>query len=460
MSTHQDERPDAREKRVIGRVIRRLIPFIFVGYVIAYIDRVNIGFAAEAMQKDLGMTDAAYGLGAGLFFLGYVLFEIPSNLLLEKVGARFLIARIMVVWGLVSMAMSLVQGEVLFYALRVLLGIAEAGFFPGMVLYLTYWIPARHRARTGALFMMAIPVAMLVGAPLSHALLGLHGMAGLAGWQWLFLAEGLPAVLLGIAALFVLTDRPASASWLAGGERQWLDEEMGRERAEGARHHSLSFGLLKDPRVLVLGAIYFLNNMATYGVFLFLPKILSEVSRQSGYDSEDWRVPLFTAVPFAFALAGMVLVGRHSDRTGERTWHVGVCAAVASLGLMVAAVAQNSVLLVVFAFTLSQVGQRSLLSVFWTIPPLFLGGSAAAAGIALINSIGNLGGYLGPSVMGWLRDYSQDYTAGLLVLAGALIVEALLVISMRLPARTPVRPGIAERENAPPGQPERQGEEA
>jgi ACS family tartrate transporter-like MFS transporter len=438
MSLPQAELAEAREKRVIRQVIRRLIPFIFLGYVIAYIDRVNIGFAAEAMQKDLGMSNSAYGLGAGLFFLGYVLFEIPSNLMLERFGARIWIARIMIVWGLVSMAMSFVSGEASFYFMRVLLGVAEAGFFPGMILYLTYWVPARYRAGTSSLFMMAIPVSMLVGAPLSHALLALEGKAGLHGWQWLFLVEGLPAVLLGIAALFWLTDRPDVARWLAPADREWLTSEMARERAERSGHH-VGLGFLKDPKVMVLCTIYFLNNMATYGVFLFLPKILSEVSRKSGYPTDDWRVPLFTAVPFVVALLGMVLVGRHSDRTGERKWHVGVCAMIASAGLAVAAVSQDSLLLVVLAFTMSQFGQRSLLSVFWAIPPIFLGGTAAAAGIAMINSVGNLGGYFGPSVMGWLRDSSKGYTTGLLVLAGALMLEALLVISMRLPARKPVQ---------------------
>jgi MFS transporter, ACS family, tartrate transporter len=440
MPSHDDE----REKRVIGRVVRRLVPFIFLCYLIAYIDRVNIGFAAEALQKDLGLDNAVYGFGAGLFFLGYVLFEIPSNLILERVGARMWIARIMILWGLVSMATALITGKWSYYSLRVLLGLAEAGFFPGIILYLTYWIPARHRAKTGAQFMMAIPVAMLVGAPASEALLSLQGVAGLKGWQWLFIIEGLPAVLLGIGALFVLTDSPEKATWLEPEDRQWLAQEMARERAQRSRHHSVGLSFLKEPKVLLLCAIYLLNNMATYGVFLFLPKILKEVARTVGF--ADGQTYWLSMIPFAFALVGMVLVGRHSDRTGERKWHVGLCAMLASLGTAMAAFSQNSLFLVIVAFSLAQIGQRSLLSVFWAIPPMFLGGTAAAAGIAMINSIGNLGGQVGPSVMGWLRQHSTGYSAGLLVLAGGLMLEALLVITMRLPApKKAVAPKPAEQ---------------
>jgi ACS family tartrate transporter-like MFS transporter len=445
MPSHEGERPEEREKRVIGRVVRRLVPFIFLCYLIAYIDRVNIGFAAEALQTDLGLDNNVYGFGAGVFFLGYVLFEIPSNLILERVGARVWIARIMIVWGIVSMATAFITGKWSYYSMRVVLGVAEAGFFPGIILYLTYWIPARHRAKTGAQFMMAIPVAMLVGAPASHALLALKGVAGLTGWQWLFIVEGLPAVLLGIGALFVLTDRPDNARWLSPADRLWLSEEMARERAERAQHHSVGFGFLKEPKVLVLCAIYLLNNMATYGVFLFLPKIFNEVARKDGYSSQyTW---VLSMIPFACAMVGMVLVGRHSDKTGERKWHVALCAMLASLGTAMAAFSQDSLLLVVIAFSLAQIGQRSLLSVFWAIPPIFLGGTAAAAGIAMINSIGNLGGQIGPSVMGWLRQNSTGYTGGLLVLAGGLMVEALLVLSMKLPA---ARKAAATKPAPPP----------
>ena len=419
-------------RATIARVVRRLVPFIFLCYVVAYIDRVNIGFAKAELQRDLGLSDWSYGLGAGLFFLGYCAFEIPSNLILERVGARLWIARIMIGWGLVSMAMLFVVGQWSFYAMRVLLGIAEAGFFPGMVLYLTYWVPAAERARTGALFMTAAPVAVLIGAPVSEALLALDGRLGLAGWQWLFLVEGFPAVVLGVIAYSFLTDRPEQATWLPPAERAWLSGVMASERAERLSHHSGShLNALLNGRVLLICFIYFLNTLVSYGVFLWLPSILREASGYRG-----WRLSLVTALPFVVALVGMVLIGRHSDRTGERKGHVAACAMTGALGLVLAAGFHESVPLIVLSFALSQLGQRSVQGVFWAIPPMFLGGTAAAAGIALINSVGNLGGFVGPTVMGWLRGVTGSYSAGLLVLAGALVFEAVLVMTLRLP-KTP-----------------------
>jgi ACS family tartrate transporter-like MFS transporter len=424
--------PLARE--TVSRVIRRLIPFIFICYVVAYIDRVNIGFAAEELQRDLGLSAAVFGLGGGLFFLGYCLFEIPSNLILERVGARIWIARIMVVWGIVSMGMILVSDRASFYTVRVLLGVAEAGFFPGIVLYLTYWIPASERARAGALFMTASPVAMIVGAPVSESLLGLDGRFGLAGWQWLFLLEGLPAVVLGFVAWRYLTDRPEQAHWLTTAQREWLTATMRREReARLARHHTSELRMLFSGRLWLLSLIYFLNNVVTYGVFIWLPNIMRDVSGFRG-----WKLSVATAIPFVAALAGMVLIGRHSDRTGDRKWHVAACAFTAAAGLVLAAYSQHSVPLIVLSFMLSQAGQRAIMSVFWAIPPIFLGGLAAAAGIALINSLGNLGGFVGPTAVGWLRQGSGDYTSGLLLLAGVLVLEGVLVASLRLPAERPL----------------------
>jgi ACS family tartrate transporter-like MFS transporter len=427
--------PDV-ERRAIARVQARLIPFIFICYVIAYLDRVNIGFAATELQRDLGLTDAVFGLGAGLFFIGYCLFEVPSNLILERVGARMWIARIMIGWGIVSMAMMFVSGIWSFYSMRVLLGIAEAGFFPGVILYLTYWVPARHRARTSALFMMAIPISVIIGAPLSSALLTLDGALGLRGWQWLFLVEGAPAVIFGIVTLFYLTDQPSKAHWLKDDEREWLTQTMERERASRVSSgHGSILASLRSGKLWLLCTIYFMNTLVTYGVFLWLPRILGDASRGTGL-SVGW----LTALPFAAALVGMILVGRHSDKTGERKWHVAICALVAAAGLLLAVRFQQNVPMLVLAFMLSQIGQRSLLAVFWAIPPLFLGGSAAAAGIALINSLGNLGGFVGPTVVGWLRGSSGNYTSGLLFLADALVIEAMLVASMRLPkADAPAR---------------------
>jgi ACS family tartrate transporter-like MFS transporter len=420
---------------VVARVIRRIIPFIFCCYVVAYVDRVNIGFAARDLQRDLHLSDWAYGFGGGLFFFGYFLFEIPSNLLLQRMGARVWIARIMIVWGFVSMATIFVHDEWSFYASRVLLGLAEAGFFPGVILYLTFWIPAAYRARAGALFMMAIPISVLIGSPISEALLQLNGLGGLKGWQWLFLGEGLPAVVLGVMTLWFLTDKPEQADWLPAPQRDWLIAQLAREKAERTQrmeqHGTHGLRSMLSPKVWQLCAIYFLQALVTYGLFLWLPKILSEVSGFKGM-----QLSMITMLPFVAALAGMIIIGNHSDRTRERKWHAAGCALTAALGIGLAAFSQHSTLLIVLAFTLSQLGQRSILSVFWAIPPIFLGGTAAAASIALINSIGNLGGSVGPAVMGWLRTGRQDYTAGLLALSGALVLQALLIMALRLPPDT------------------------
>jgi ACS family tartrate transporter-like MFS transporter len=422
-----------RHRLVMRRVTRRLIPFAFLCYVVAYIDRVNIGFAKEALQRDLGLSNTEFGFGAGLFFLGYCLFEIPSNLILERVGARRWIARIMIGWGLASMGTMFVTDVWTFHAARIVLGIAEAGFFPGMVLYFTYWVPASDRARIGALFMMAAPVAIIVGAPVSEALLKLDGRLGLHGWQWLFLLEGLPAVVLGVLALWVLTDRPDQATWLPPADRAWLSATMTEEHARrSASGHASLVRALASGRVWVLCAVYFLNTTVTYGIFLWLPAMLREASGSSGF-----VVSGLTMIPFIAALGAMVLIGRHSDRTGERKFHVAACAGTAAVGLLLAAWSGQNIWLLVLSLTLSQMGQRSVISVFWAIPPIFLGGTGAAAGIALINSLGNLGGWAGPSAIGWLRDVTGGYTGGLLVLAAVLITEALVVASLRLPAHKP-----------------------
>jgi ACS family tartrate transporter-like MFS transporter len=426
---------DAHERRIFGRVTWRLVPFLFLCYVVAYIDRLNVSFAADDMQRDLGMSTRVYGIGGALFFVGYCLFEIPSNLVLERVGARRWIARIMIVWGLVSMAMMWVQGGWSFYAMRVLLGLAEAGFFPGVVLYLTYWIPARQRAKTGALFMMAAAFAAMTGPWIAAALLSLNGKAGLRGWQWLFIVEGLPAIVLGLVSLRWLTDRPEQADWLPPEDREWLSQEMAREREERLRAQtSHGFQALRDPKVLLLCLIYFMNTFATYGVFLFLPKIL----RQS-CDCGGFKLAAFSSAPFVMALLGMVVIGWNSDRTQERKWHVAVCAFTAAIGLLLATHVQHSVLLVVLSVTISQLTQRAIQGVFWAIPPIFLGGTAAAAGIAMINAVGNLGGAAGSWIVGVLRQGSNDYTTALLALAAALVLEGLLVLSLRLPRRATAR---------------------
>ena len=368
-------------------------------------------------------------MGAGLFFLGYCLFEIPSNLLLERVGARRWIARIMIGWGLVSMGTMFITDVWSFMAARALLGIAEAGFFPGMIVYFTYWIPAADRARTGALFMMAAPVAVIVGAPISEALLKLDGALGLRGWQWLFLVEGMPSVLLGFAALNVLTDRPEAATWLADEDRRLLARVMAGERATreavGLTSIRRSF---TSARVWLLCTVFFLNSVVNYGMFLWLPRLLRDVTRAEGF-----TLSAITAAPFVGALVAMVVIGRHSDRTGERRVHVAACAAATACGLLIAVATQKQPWLMVIGFTVAQMALRSLAAVFWAMPPQLLGGQSAAAGIALINAIGNLGGFVGPTVIGVLHQISGSYTGGLLALTGTLILEALLVLAVRLP---------------------------
>lgn len=423
------DQPYSRADLVLRQVRRRLVPFAFLCYVAAYIDRVNIGFAATELQRDLGLTSAQYGFGAGLFFLGYCLFEIPSNLLLERVGARRWIARIMIGWGIVSTATMFVTGVPSFMAARALLGIAEAGFFPGMIVYLTYWIPAADRARAGALFMMAAPVAVIIGAPLSEALLKLDGVMGLKGWQWLFMVEGLPSVLLGLASLRVLTDRPENADWLEPQDRRWLAGVMAAERATresvGLTSIRRSFS---SGRVWLLCAVFFLNSVVNYGMFLWLPRLLRDVTKADGF-----TLSAMTAAPFVAALAAMIVVGRHSDRTGERKLHVAACAATTAVGLLIAVVSQQHPWLLVLGFTVAQMALRSLAAVFWAMPPQLLGGRSAAAGIALINALGSLGGFVGPTAIGVLLDLTGGYTGGLLALTGALIVEAALVLAVRLP---------------------------
>lgn len=411
------------------RVRRRFLPFAFLCYVVAYIDRVNVGFVATSLQRELGFGATGYGLAAGLFFLGYALFEVPSNLLLERIGARRWIARIMIGWGLVSMATMLVFDLTSFMVARVVLGIAEAGFFPGMVLFFTYWFPASERAKTGALFMMASPVAVIVGAPISQVLLSLDGVLGLRGWQWLFFVEGLPAVVLGVLALRVLTDQPEHATWLPDRERRWLADTMNAERRARARAgHATVRGGFMTAQFWLVCAVFFLNSIVNYGMFLWLPKLLEDVTGATG----TW-LSVITAIPFVVALAGMVFVGRASDRSGERTRYVAGCAIATAIGLLVAVSFQRETWLLVLGFTVSQMALRSLAGVFWAIPPQLLGGAAAAAGIALINALGNLGGFVGPAIIGALLDLTGGYTGGLLVLTAVLVLEAILVMQVRLP---------------------------
>jgi len=410
------------EKSVMRRVTLRIVPFIMLLYFIAYIDRVNIGFAALTMNEDLGFSSAVFGFGAGIFFIGYFLFEVPSNLVLEKVGARIWIARVMVTWGIISACMALVQGPTSFYVLRFLLGAAEAGFFPGIILYLSYWFPARHRAGVTALFMAAAPISVALGSPISAALLEMDGLLGLAGWQWMFILEGIPAVLLGVVVFFYMTDRPQKAKWLPEKERAWLVDAMDAELASKASHasHSIWRGLA-DIRVLALALIYFGTSAGLYTLGIWAPQIIKQLGVSS------MTVGLLNMIPPTVAILAMVFWARHSDRTLERTWHVVGPCLLASAGLAFAGNAVG-VVAVVLALTIVNIGISSAKPPLWSMPTMFLSGSAAAAGIATINSIGNLGGFVGPFMIGWIKDLTGSFTGGLYFVAGLLILSAVLTL--------------------------------
>ncbi len=415
--------PTELESRVLRKITLRIIPFVMLLYFIAFIDRVNIGFAALTMNKELGFSPAVFGFGAGIFFLGYFLFEVPSNIILHKVGARIWIARVMITWGLASGAMAFVQGTTSFYTLRFLLGAAEAGFFPGIILYLSYWFPAKRRAAVTAMFMAAAPLSTLLGSPVSASLLEMHGLLGFSGWQWMFLVEAVPAIILGVVVLFYLTDRPQKANWLRDDERAWLVDAMVTEQAAAARtgaKHSIWRGLA-DPRVLALSLVYFGTSAGLYTLGIWAPQIIKEFGLSS------MAVGFVNMIPAVVAIAAMVLWARHSDRTGERTWHVVIACLFASAGLVLAGSA-GTLIAVVAALTIVNMGVSASKPPLWSMPTLFLSGSAAAAGIATINSIGNLGGFAGPFVIGWIKTMTGSFAGGLYFVAGLLVLSAAITL--------------------------------
>ncbi|HEX7777045.1 MAG TPA: MFS transporter [Parvibaculum sp.] len=414
------------ERRLFARASRRIIPFMILLYTVSFLDRVNVGFAALTMNADLGFTPKIFGWGVGIFFVGYFIFEVPSNVVIEKVGARFWICRIMVTWGLISGAMAFVSGPMSFYILRFLLGAAEAGFSPGMILYLTYWFPAELRARYLGLYLIGIPLASVVGGPLSSYLLGFHGLLGLAGWQWLFLIEAIPALLLGVAVLRFLPDGPAKARWLTDDEKARIARCLAREReaAHGHSRHDL-WSALKDRRVILMSCIYFGIVIGLYGTNFWLPQIVK------GLGFTNIEVGWIAAAVYLVAAIAMPLWGRSSDLGQERIWHTALPAFAAALGL-VGAACFTSPLLVILSIGLAAVGVYVAIVPFWALPPAFLGGTAAAAGIAMINSLGNLGGFAGPYLVGWIKETTQSYSAGLLGLAAALALAAGLMLVVRL----------------------------
>ena len=425
----------AQQSAVLSAINWRLIPLLFFCYVIAYVDRINLGFAKLHLREVLGVNEAVfgavYGLGAGLFFVGYFLFEVPSNLIMQRVGARIWIARIMIVWGLVSMAMMFIKTVPMFYAMRFLLGAAEAGFFPGVILYLTYWYPAKERARTIALFATGGVVAGIIGSPISGAILGLDGTAGLAGWQWLFLLEALPAVIMGIVLLFILPNGPHHVSWLSATQKTWLRTRLAAEashvRADGHRF----MDVIASGRVWVLCLLYFLMNIGSYGYELWLPSIIKSFSGKS-----DAIVGWINAVPYVIAAIVMLLVGRYSDRTGERRGVVAAAAISSAVGFGLSAYFTNPYLALA-SLALAFAGIKSTIGPFWALTTSFLTGPAAAGGIALINSVGNLGGFAGPYVVGMTKDRTGSNLVALLFLGTALLCMGLLALTLRAVPRQP-----------------------
>ncbi|MFJ7439439.1 MFS transporter [Methylorubrum thiocyanatum] len=430
---------DSLERATMRRVSWRLVPFICLLYFIAFIDRVNIGFAALTMNKDLGFSSAVFGFGAGVFFFGYFLFEVPSNIVLDKVGARIWIARVMITWGIISGSFAFVSGEYSFYVLRFLLGAAEAGFFPGIILYLSYWFPTRYRAGVVSLFMAAAPISVVIGSPLSSALLAMDGIWGLHGWQWMFIIEAIPAVILGVVVLFYMTDRPEKAKWLPEDQRNWLVAEMNEEHArkQVAAKHGILAGMA-DPRVLALALVYFGTSAGLYTLGIWAPQIIKS------FGLSTMAVGFLNGVPPTIAIIAMILWARHSDKTGERTWHVVIACLVASVGLMLAGGA-TSALAVIAALSLVNVGISAAKPPLWAMPTMFLSGQAAAVGIATINSIGNLGGFVGPWAIGWIKDQTGSFTGGLIFVSGLLVLSAIVTLIVARSGRRTEAAGAVAR---------------
>ena len=423
----------AVEVGTIVKVSRRLVPFLMVCYFVAYLDRVNVGFAALTMNEDLGLSQTAFGFGAGIFFIAYFIFEVPSNLLLERFGARKWIARIMLSWGILSGAMAFIPAiaratgignENAFFLIRVLLGAAEAGFFPGIIFYLTLWFPALYRARIVGYFMAAIPLSTVIGAPISGALLYLHGGFGLAGWQWLFVIEAVPAIILSGVVFFYLTDRPADATWLEPDQRTWLAEQLEFEQRQrlAARSYTVTESLV-NPRVLGLSLVYFGAVATNYGLSFFLPQIVK------AFGLNTFLTTLVSATPYVVGLVAMVWWGRRSDRVAERRFHTAIPLFIAAAGIAISTALDDPTLKMI-SLCVAGFGIFACLPVFWTLPTAFLSGAAAAAGIAVINSIGNLAGFAGPFAMGWLRDHTGTYAAGLLLLAALGLIAMGIVLML------------------------------
>jgi MFS transporter, ACS family, tartrate transporter len=414
---------DPQQEKILRKNAIRLLPILTLAYMINYLDRTNISFAALTMNKDIGLTAAQYGRGAGIFFLGYCLFEVPSNLALYRFGARLWIARIMITWGLLSIAMVFVGGAWSFYIMRFLLGVAEAGFFPGVAFYLAFWFPPQYRARILAGFLVAIPFSTVVGAPLSGLLLELDGSWGLAGWKWLLILEGLPAVIFGFVVAYALADRPETASWLDPQEREILAKMLAAEPRERERVGILD--AIKDPRVIICALVQFGFTLGSYGILFWLPQII----KASGVS--NLAVTLLTALPYAFATGAMIWWALLVDASGKKISNLMITCGLGAVGLVIS-VLTDQLAVALLGLTLALIGITSARAVFWTIPTRFMTGVGAASGLAFINSIGVAGGYFGPELMGTLKELTGGYLAGLLTMAGILAASTLLAASLKL----------------------------
>lgn len=417
-----NEEARAFEEATYRKVAWRLMPLLLICYIVAYLDRVNVGFAKLQMMQELGFSDVVYGLGAGIFFIGYFIFEVPSNIILHKIGARVWIGRIMITWGILSAAMMFVTTPTSFYVMRFLLGVAEAGFFPGIILYLTYWYPSQRRGHMTTVFMTGIPMAGVIGGPLSGAIMKMcDGLYGWAGWQWMFLLEGLPSVLLGIVVIAMLDDRIADAKWLSEEERALLIENISHEEAQKEDEPILK--VLSSGRVWWMASIYFTFVMGIYGISFWLPTII----KATGI-ADALMVGSLSAIPYAVAVVVMLVVAKRADRLQERRWHVAIPAILGAIGLLLSVTWAKDTTLALAALTLATAGIMTTLPLFWSLPTAFLAGAGAAAGIAMINSLGNLAGFMSPYLVGWLKEATASTDTGMYMLAGCLVVGAVLTL--------------------------------
>jgi MFS family permease len=415
--------PDSVLASATRKAALRFVPLLTIAYLFNYLDRTSLGFAALTMNQQLGLSASQFGLAAGIFFLGYSVFEVPSNLLLYRFGARRWLARIMITWGMVSAATAFVVGPNSFYGVRFLLGVAEAGFFPGVTFFLAAWFPTQYRTRMLAWFLVGIPASSLVGGPVCSWLLGMDGIWGLAGWQWLFLLVSLPCIPLGFLTLGLLADSPKSASWLTAEERAVLQDTLSSEVRE--RPHTSLLGALKDSRVLILAAIQFGFTLGSYGIGIWLPLMLKE------FHLSTLAIGWISAIPYLFASVGMIVWARVVDHRGQRVFNLAMACLLGGLGLL-APIAFDTLPVAVIGFSLALIGVTAARAIFWTIPTRFLTGVAAAGGLAFINSVGTVGGFVGPSMMGWLREFSGSYVVGLSAMAAIMVAATLASLSLKL----------------------------